>query len=347
MASADTGKVLKIGINGFGRIGRMVAKASLSRADVEIVAVNDPFTDPEYMAYQFKYDSTHGVFGGEVSSDGKSLTIDGKTITVFTERDPTKIPWTSAGVDYVAECTGVFVELDKASAHLKAGAKRVLISAPSKTAPMFVMGVNECELKKDQTVISNASCTTNCLAPIVKIINDAFGIDEGLMTTIHAVTISQNSIDGISKKDWRMGRGGFQNIIPASTGAAAAVGKVLPAIEGKLTGMAFRVPVPNGSVVDLTARLSKDATYDEIKAAVQAAASGPMAGYMSYTEDPIVSQDIVGNPASSIFDAGAGIMLNPRFVKLVCWYDNEWGYSNRLLDLAIHAARQDDILSKL
>jgi glyceraldehyde 3-phosphate dehydrogenase len=344
MASADTGKVLKIGINGFGRIGRMVAKASLSRADIEIVAVNDPFTDPEYMAYQFKYDSTHGVFKGEVSSDGKSLTIDGKSVTVFAERDPSKIPWKSAGVDYVAECTGVFCELDKAKAHLTEGVKRVLISAPSKTAPMFVMGVNEAELTAEQTVISNASCTTNCLAPIVKIMNDAFGIEEGLMTTIHAVTISQNSIDGISKKDWRLGRGGFQNIIPASTGAAKAVGVVLPAIAGKLTGMAFRVPVPDGSVVDLTVRLGKDATYDEIKAAVQAAAAGPMKGYMAYTEDPIVSQDIVGNAASSIFDASAGIMLNPRFVKLICWYDNEWGYSNRLIDLAVYAAKQDKLL---
>jgi len=343
MAAAEETKTLKIGINGFGRIGRMVAKASLGRSDIEVVAVNDPFTDPEYMAYQFKYDSTHGVFDGEVSSDGKSLTINGKQLTVFAERDPAKIPWTDAGVDYVAECTGVFRELDKAKAHLESGVKRVLISAPSKTAPMFVMGVNESTLTAEQTVISNASCTTNCLAPIVKIINDAFGIDEGLMTTIHAVTITQNSIDGISRKDWRGGRGAFQNIIPASTGAAKAVGKVLPEIDGKLTGMAFRVPVPNGSVVDLTVRLSRDATYDEIKDAVKAAAGGPMKGYMGYTEDPIVSSDIVGNPASSIFDAGAGIMLNARFVKLVCWYDNEWGYSNRLLDLAAFAAKQDGL----
>jgi glyceraldehyde 3-phosphate dehydrogenase len=345
MASADsTGKVLKIGVNGFGRIGRMVMKASLSRSDIEVVAVNDPFTDPEYMAYQFKYDSTHGVFKGEVSSDGKDLTINGKKISVFAERDPAAIPWTKVGVDYVAECTGVFREVDKASAHLKGGAKRVLISAPSKTAPMFVMGVNEESLTKEQTVISNASCTTNCLAPIVRIINDSFGIDEGLMTTIHAVTITQNSIDGISRKDWRGGRGAFQNIVPASTGAAAAVGEVLPAIKGKLTGMAFRVPVPDGSVVDLTVRLSRDTTYEEIKDAVKAAAAGSMAGYMAYTEDAIVSQDIVGNSASSIFDATAGIMLNPRFVKLVCWYDNEWGYSNRLLDLAAHAAKQDGLL---
>jgi glyceraldehyde 3-phosphate dehydrogenase len=344
MAAAAEKKVVKIGINGFGRIGRMVFKASLARDDIQVVAVNDPFTDPEYMAYQFKYDSTHGCFKGTVSSVDGNLVVNGTTIKVFAEKDPAAIPWGENGVDYVAECTGVFRELDTASAHLKGGAKRVLISAPSKTAPMFVMGVNHTDLKADQTVVSNASCTTNCLAPIVKILDESFGIEEGLMTTIHAVTITQNSIDGISRKDWRGGRGAFQNIIPASTGAAAAVGVVYPAIKGKVTGMAFRVPVPNGSVVDLTVRLAKDASYDEIKAAVQAAKDGAMKGFMDYTEDPIVSQDIVGNPASSIFDAAAGIQLSPRFVKVVCWYDNEWGYSNRLIDLAIHAAQQDKLL---
>jgi glyceraldehyde 3-phosphate dehydrogenase len=343
-AGAESKKVLRVGINGFGRIGRMVFKASLSRSDIEVVAVNDPFTDPEYMAYQFKYDSTHGRFGGTVTSEEGNLIVNGRTVKVFAEKDPSQIPWAANSVDYVAECTGVFKELDTAAAHLKGGAKRVLISAPSKTAPMFVMGVNHTDLKPEQTVVSNASCTTNCLAPITKILDEKFGIEEGLMTTIHAVTITQNAIDGISRKDWRGGRGGFQNIIPASTGAAAAVGKVYPAINGKLTGMAFRVPVPNGSVVDLTVRLAKDATYDEIKAAVRAAKEGEMQGFMDYTEDPIVSQDIVGNPASSIFDAAAGIQLSPRFVKVVCWYDNEWGYSNRLVDLAIYAAKQDKIL---
>ena len=259
-------------------------------------------------------------------------------------RDPSKIPWTSAGVDYVADCTGVFKEVDAAKAHLDAGAKRVLISAPSKTAPMFVMGVNESDLKEDMRVISNASCTTNCLAPISKVLNDAFGIESGLMTTIHAVTITQNAIDGISKKDWRTGRGAYQNIIPSTTGAAKAVGKVLPAVAGKLTGMAFRVPVPNGSVVDLTVLLQKDAKYEEIIAAVKAAADGPMKGVLEYTDELLVSQDIVGNPASSIFDSKAGIQLTDRFVKVVCWYDNEWGYSNRLVDLAAYAAKQDGIL---
>jgi glyceraldehyde 3-phosphate dehydrogenase len=345
-SAADTPtRKLKLGINGFGRIGRMVFKASLSFADVEVVAVNDPFTDPSYMAYQFKYDSTHGRFAGEVSSDGKNLTVNGKEVRVFTERDPAKIDWAGAGADYVAECTGVFTDLENAGLHLAGGAKRVLISAPSKTAPMFVMGVNHEELKADQSVISNASCTTNCLAPISKVLNDAFGIDLGLMTTIHAVTVTQNSIDGISRKDWRGGRGAFQNIIPSSTGAAAAVGKVLPALDGKLTGMAFRVPVPNGSVVDLTVNLSRDTTYEEIIAAVKAAADGPMKGYLKFTEDPIVSQDIVGDSASSIFDSKAGIQLSPRFVKVICWYDNEWGYSNRLVDLARFAATQDGILS--
>ena len=341
MASAGTEKTLKIVINGFGRIGRMVFKATLSRPDIEVVAVNDPFTDPEYMAYQFKYDSTHGCYKGTIASVDGNLVVDGKTVKVFAEKDPAKIPWGESGVDYVAECTGVFRELDNASAHLKGGAKRVLISAPSKTAPMFVMGVNHTDLKADQNVISNASCTTNCLAPLTKILDQAFGIEEGLMTTIHAVPITQNSIDGISRKDWRGGRGAFQNIIPASTGAAAAVGKVYPAILGKLTGMAFRVPVPNGSVVDLTVRLAKDASYDEIKAAVQAAKAGEMKGFMEYTEDPIVSQDIVGNLASSIFDAGAGISLDPKFVKLVSWYDNEWGYSSRMCDLMTHMSKVD------
>jgi glyceraldehyde 3-phosphate dehydrogenase len=346
MAAADK-KVLKIGINGFGRIGRMVLRASLTRDDIQVVAVNDPFIPPDYMVYQFKYDSTHGRFKGDVSTDGKSLTINGREITVFQERDPANIPWNKCDIAYVAECTGVFIEVDKASAHLKGGAKRVLISAPSKTAPMYVVGVNHTSFKKDQTVISNASCTTNCLAPICKVLHDSFGIEEALMTTVHAVTITQNSIDGVSRKDWRAGRGAFQNIIPSSTGAAKAVGKVLPELNGKITGMAFRVPVPDGSVVDLTAKLQKDATYEQIKDAMKKASAGEMKGLLGYTEDDVVSQDIVGDSSSSIFDAGAGIQMSPRFVKVIAWYDNEWGYSHRLLDLAAYVAQQDGFLAKL
>jgi glyceraldehyde 3-phosphate dehydrogenase len=335
---------LKIGINGFGRIGRMVFRAALTRDDIQVVAVNDPFIPPEYMVYQLKYDSTHGVLKHEVSTDGNFLSVAGHKVQIFQERDPANIGWAKAGAVYVAECTGVFTEVEKATAHLKGGAKRVVISAPSKTAPMFVMGVNHASFKKEQTIVSNASCTTNCLAPISKVLNDCFGIDEGLMTTVHAVTATQKTVDGVSAKDYRAGRGAFQNIIPSSTGAAKAVGKVLPELQGKLTGMAFRVPVPNGSVVDLTVKLKKDATYQEICNAMKKYSEGDMKGVLGYTEELLVSQDIVGNTHSSIFDAKAGIQLSKKFVKVISWYDNEWGYSHRLLDLAVYIACQDGIL---
>jgi glyceraldehyde 3-phosphate dehydrogenase len=337
---------LKLGINGFGRIGRMCLRAALLREDVEVVAINDPFIPPDYMVYEMKYDSAQGRFEGEVSTDGKSLIVNGREIAVFQEKDPTKIPWGKSGVDYVAECTGIFKEKDTANAHIKAGAKRVCISAPSKTAPMFVMGVNHNEIKKGDTIFSNASCTTNCLAPIVKVLNDAFGIEEALMTTVHAVTINQPTVDGVSPKkgEWRMGRAAYQNIAPSSTGAASAVGEVIPSLKGKITGMAFRVPVPCGSVVDLTARLKKDATWDQVCKAMQVAADGPMKGLLSYTDDEITSQDIVRDPHSSIFDAKAGIALNSKFIKVIAWYDNEWGYASRLVDLCVVAARQDGLV---
>jgi len=340
----QTSSKLRIGINGFGRIGRMVLRASLLRDDVEVVAVNDPFIPPEYMVYQLKYDSSQGKLSNEVKTDGKSLIIDGRSIAIFQEKDPANIGWGKHNVSYVAECTGIFIETDKAQAHIKGGAKRVIISAPSKTAPMFVMGVNHTKFNKDQTIISNASCTTNCLAPLAKVLNDSFGIDEALMTTVHAVTISQNTVDGVSRKDYRIGRGGYQNIIPSSTGAAKAVGKVLPEVNGKLTGMAFRVPVADGSVVDLTVKLNKDCKYEEICEAFRKASEGEMKGILGYTEDEIVSQDIVGDPRSSIFDAKAGIQLSPRFVKIISWYDNEWGYSNRLIDLACYVGGQDGLI---
>lgn len=333
--------MVKIGINGFGRIGRLVTRAAMANPKVEVVAINDPFIDLSYMAYMFNYDSTHGRFKGTVSVEGGKLVINGKAITVFQERDPTHIKWGDAGVDYVVESTGVFTTTEKASAHLKGGAKRVIISAPSADAPMFVVGVNHDKYDKSMTIVSNASCTTNCLAPLAKVINDKFGIVEGLMTTVHAYTATQKTVDGPSGKLWRDGRGAHQNIIPASTGAAKAVGKVIPELNGKLTGMAFRVPTPNVSVVDLTCRIEKGATYDEIKKAVKAAAEGPMKGILGYTEDQVVSTDFNGDTHSSIFDAGAGIALNNNFVKLVSWYDNEFAYSNRVIDLAVHIASKD------
>lgn len=335
---------IKIGINGFGRIGRMLLRASSERDDIIVVAVNDPFIPPDYMVYQMKYDSTHGRFKGKISTDGKKLTVNGHDVLVFQEKDPAKIPWGEAGAVYVAECTGIFLELNDANGHIKGGAKRVCVSAPSKTAPMYVFGVNHDKLKKDDTVFSNASCTTNCLAPIAKVLHENFGIEEGLMTTIHAVTATQMAVDGVSRKDWRGGRGAFQNIIPSSTGAAKAVGSVIPELNKKLTGMAFRVPVPNGSVVDLTVKLQKDTTYDDIKSAMKKASESHMKGVIKYSEDPLVSQDIVGDPHSSIFDADAGIMLSSKFVKVVAWYDNEWGYSQRLLDLLTVAGKQDGYL---
>ena len=336
--------VPKVGINGLGRIGRLVLRAAVEKGTVEVVAVNDPFIFPDaaYAAYMLQYDSTHGAFPGEVSSDGEHLVVNGKKLACFAIRDPAEIPWGSVGADYIVESTGVFTVTEKASLHVKGGAKKVVISAPSKDAPMFVMGVNQDAYTKDLTVVSNASCTTNCLAPLTKIIDEAFGIEMGLMSTIHAVTATQKTVDGPSSKDWRGGRGAFQSIIPSSTGAAKAVGKVYPKLNGKLTGMAFRVPVPDVSVVDLTVTLKKETNYEEIKKAVKQASQSPhYKGIVAYTEQPIVSADLVHNPYSSVFDAEAGIMLSPTFVKLVSWYDNEWGYSNRVVDLVAHMAKVD------
>eukprot|EP00745_Piridium_sociabile_P012474 TRINITY_DN19156_c0_g2_i1.p1 TRINITY_DN19156_c0_g2~~TRINITY_DN19156_c0_g2_i1.p1 ORF type:complete len:336 (-),score=95.87 TRINITY_DN19156_c0_g2_i1:206-1213(-) len=333
--------VVHVGINGFGRIGRLVLRASLKNKDVKVVAVNDPFIDLDYMVYMFKYDSTHGRFDGKVESDDSHLIVDGNKIAVFKEKDPTAIAWGKAGAVYVVESTGVFTTIEKASAHFTGGAKKVIISAPSADAPMFVMGVNQEKYSKDMKVVSNASCTTNCLAPLAKVINDNFGIEEGLMTTVHATTATQKTVDGPSGKDWRGGRGAAQNIIPSSTGAAKAVGKVIPDLNGKLTGMAFRVPVADVSVVDLTVRIKKGAKYDDIKKVIKAAADGPMKGFLAYTEDDVVSQDFIGDRHSSIFDAKAGIALNENFVKLVSWYDNEMGYSHRVVDLICHMAKID------
>jgi len=322
----------KIGINGFGRIGRLVLRSAVEKG-AQVVAINDPFIPLDYMVYMFKYDSTHGKFKGEVKQDGKFLYVNGNKITVFNERDPSNINWAGAGAEYVVESTGVFTTTDKALAHTKGGAKKVIISAPSADAPMFVMGVNHEKYDSSLQVVSNASCTTNCLAPLAKVINDNFGIIEGLMTTVHAVTATQMCVDGPSGKDWRGGRGAGQNIIPSSTGAAKAVGKVIPELNGKLTGMAFRVPTPNVSVVDLTVRIQKDASYEEICAKIKAASEGPFKGILGYTDEDVVSTDFLGDPRSSIFDAKAGIQLSKNFVKLVTWYDNEMGYSNRLIDL--------------
>jgi len=331
----------KIGINGFGRIGRLVLRAALMNG-AEVVAVNDPFIALDYMVYMFKYDSTHGVYKGEVKAEGGNLVVDGHTIKVFNEMKPENIKWSSAGAEYVVESTGVFTTLDTAKAHFTGGAKKVIISAPSADAPMFVMGVNEEKYSKDMKIVSNASCTTNCLAPVAKVLNDKFGIEEGLMTTVHATTATQKTVDGPSGKDWRGGRGAGQNIIPSSTGAAKAVGKVIPELNGKLTGMAFRVPTPDVSVVDLTVRLAKGCSYDDIKAAMKSASeSGQLKGYLGYTEDDVVSQDFIGDVRSSIFDAKAGIQLSPTFVKVISWYDNEFGYSNRVIDLLKHMQKVD------
>lgn len=329
----------KVGINGFGRIGRLVLRVAAFRDDVDVVAVNDPFIDAKYMAYMFKYDSTHGVFKGTINVvDDSTLEINGKLIKVFSKRDPAEIPWGDYGVDYVVESSGVFTTIAKASAHMKGGAKKVVISAPSADAPMFVVGVNEKTYKPNMNIVSNASCTTNCLAPLAKVVHEEFGILEGLMTTVHATTATQKTVDGPSMKDWRGGRGASQNIIPSSTGAAKAVGKVLPDLNGKLTGMAFRVPTPNVSVVDLTCRLAKGASYEDVKAAIKYASEGSLKGILGYTDEDVVSNDFVGDSRSSIFDAKAGIGLSASFMKLVSWYDNEWGYSNRVLDLIEHMA---------
>ena len=324
---------IKIGINGFGRIGRLVFRAAQERNDVQVVAVNDPFMDLAYMEYMLKYDTVHGRFDGDIKIADNKLVVNGNDVAFFTCMNASEIPWGSAGADYVVESTGVFTTTEKASAHLVGGAKKVVISAPSADAPMFVCGVNLDEYTNDMNVVSNASCTTNCLAPLAKVINDKFGIVEGLMTTVHAATNTQKTVDAPSKKDWRGGRSILGNIIPSSTGAAKAVGKVIPSLNGKLTGMAFRVPTADVSVVDLTCRLEKGASYDEIKAALKAASENELKGILGYTEESVVSTDFIHDARTSIFDAGAGIALNENFVKLVSWYDNEWGYSNKVLDL--------------
>ncbi|CAN0099510.1 unnamed protein product [Pylaiella littoralis] len=333
----------QIGINGFGRIGRMVFRAAFAHPDATVVAINDPFMDLEYMRYLLIHDSVHGRFPGTVEVKDGGLVVDGTSITVFTATDPAEIPWASKGADYVCESTGFFTTAEKAKAHVAGGAKKVFISAPPKDdSPMYVMGVNHEEYQKGGAdVMSNASCTTNCLAPITKVLNDNFGIVEGLMTTVHAMTMNQLTVDGPAKggKDWRAGRCASANIIPASTGAAKAVGKVIPAVNGKITGMAFRVPVPDVSVVDLTVKLEKETTYEDICAAMKAAAEGEMKGVLGYEDSDVVSQDFVHDSRSSVFDSKAGIMLNPTFVKVVAWYDNEWGYSNRLVDLMCHVAK--------
>ncbi|XP_042415687.1 glyceraldehyde-3-phosphate dehydrogenase GAPCP2, chloroplastic-like [Zingiber officinale] len=337
--SSSSGGKTKVGINGFGRIGRLVLRIAITRDDIEVVAVNDPFIDAKYMAYMFNYDSTHGIFKGTIKVvDTSTLEINGKTIAVTNKRDPAEIPWGDFGAQFVVESSGVFTTMDKASAHLKAGANKVVISAPSADAPMFVMGVNEKNYTPNMDIVSNASCTTNCLAPLAKVVHEEFGIVEGLMTTVHATTATQKTVDGPSNKDWRGGRGAGQNIIPSSTGAAKAVGKVLPELNGRLTGMAFRVPTPNVSVVDLTCWLQKSASYEDVKAAIKYASEGPLKGILGYTDEDVVSNDFVGDSRSSIFDAKAGIGLSTSFMKLVSWYDNEWGYSNRVLDLIEHMA---------
>ena len=334
--------MVKIGINGFGRIGRLVLRASLEKDDVQVVAVNDPFVDPEYMVYMMKYDSAQGRFKGKLSAKGDCLIVNGKEIKVFACMDPAEIPWGDAGAEYVVEATGAFTTVDKANAHLKGGAKKVVISAPSADAPMFVMGVNNEKYTSDMSIVSNASCTTNCLAPLTKVINDKFGIVEGLMTTVHSTTATQKTVDGPSKKDWRGGRAAAANIIPSSTGAAKAVGKVIPELNGKLTGMSFRVPTINVSVVDLTCKLATKATYEEIKVAIKEASEGSLKGILGYTEEAVVSSDFLGDPRTSIFDASAGIALNDNFVKLISWYDNEWGYSNKVVDLVKYMATVDN-----
>lgn len=324
---------LKLGINGFGRIGRIVFRATVKRPDVDVVAIND-LLDVEHLAYLLKYDSVHGRFDGTVEVKDGHLVVDGKTVRVTAERDPKNLKWDEVGTDVVAECTGIFTTLETAQYHIDAGAKKVAISAPSKDAPMFVMGVNDHELTADHKIVSNASCTTNCLAPVAKVLDDNFGIEEALMTTIHASTATQLTVDGPSRKNYRLGRSALTNIIPSTTGAAKAVGKVIPKLNGKLTGMAFRVPTANVSVVDLTVRLQSETSYEAIKKAFKAASEGAMHGVLGYTEDGVVSQDFVSDTRTSIFDAGAGIELNSKFFKLVSWYDNEFAYSNKLVDLA-------------
>lgn len=329
---------IKVGINGFGRIGGLVFSAMSERENIEVVGIND-LIDAEYMAYMLKYDSVHGRFPGEVRVEGNDLIVNGNRIRVTSERDPNNLKWNEIGADYIVESTGLFLTKDTAQAHLNAGAKKVLLSAPSKDdAPMYVMGVNNKELKATDTIFSNASCTTNCLAPLAKVLHDNFGIEEGLMTTVHATTATQRTVDGPSHKDWRGGRSALLNIIPSSTGAAKAVGKVIPSLNGKLTGMSFRVPTADVSVVDLTAKLEKPTSYDEIAQAMKTASEGELKGILGYTEDQVVSQDFIGDKHTSTFDKGAGIMLSPKFVKVVSWYDNEAGFSNKLTDLLVYSA---------
>lgn len=334
---------IKIGINGFGRIGRLVFRAAVAQPETfEVVGINDPFIDPDYMVYMVKYDTMHGHFQGDVKTEDGKLVVNGKAISVFAEKDPAQIPWSKVEAEYVVESTGVFPSTEKASAHLKAGAKKVVISAPAKDdTPTFVCGVNLDMYNKDMKVVSNASCTTNCLAPVVKVINDKFGIVEGLMTTVHSTTATQKTVDGPSKKDWRGGRAAAGNIIPSTTGAAKACALVIPSVKGKLTGMSMRVPTLDVSVVDLTVRLAQSTTYEAICEAMKEASEGEMKGILGYTEDMVVSSDFLGDPRTSIFDAKAGIMLNDHFVKLVSWYDNEWGYSNKVLELIKHMFKVD------
>ncbi|GGE30173.1 MULTISPECIES: type I glyceraldehyde-3-phosphate dehydrogenase [Sphingobacterium] len=325
---------MKIGINGFGRIGRLAFRAAVKRSDIEVVGIND-LVEPDYLAYMLKYDSTHGQFDGTVEVKDGNLIVNGKTIRVTAEKDPANLKWNEVGAEVVIESTGFFLTQELAQKHIEAGAKKVIMSAPAKDdTPTFVMGVNHKDLKPEYNIVSNASCTTNCLAPIAKVLNDKFGILEGLMTTVHAVTATQKTVDGPSVKDWRGGRGAYQNIIPSSTGAAKAVGLVLPELKGKLTGMSLRVPTADVSVVDLTVRLEKGASYEEIKKAMKDASEGELKGILGYTEDDVVSTDFLGDARTSIFDAKAGISLNDNFVKVISWYDNEWGYSNKIIDLA-------------
>lgn len=331
---------IKVGINGFGRIGRLVFRAGISRSDIEFVGINDPFMTPDYMAYMLRYDTMHGQFKGSVEVKDGKLVVNGKSIRVTAEKDPANLKWNEVGADYVVESTGLFLTKEKAQGHIAAGAKYVVMSAPSKDdTPMFVCGVNTDSYVKGTQFVSNASCTTNCLAPIAKVLNDVFGIEDGLMTTVHSTTATQKTVDGPSVKDWRGGRAASGNIIPSSTGAAKAVGKVIPSLNGKLTGMSFRVPTLDVSVVDLTVNLKKAASYEEICAAMKKASEGELKGILGYTEDDVVSSDFLGDSRTSIFDAKAGIQLTPTFVKVVSWYDNEWGYSNKVLDLVAHMAK--------
>jgi len=330
---------VNVGVNGFGRIGSLAFSACLDNDEIEVIAINDPFITVDYMVYMLKHDSVHGQFKGEVYDENGDLVVNGKRIKVYNEKEPANVPWGANGVDIVLECSGVFTTLETAGEHLKGGAKKVIISAPSKDAPMFVMGVNNETYTPDMNIISNASCTTNCLAPLAKVINDKFGIKDGLMTTVHSTTATQKTVDGASKKDWRGGRAASANIIPSSTGAAKAVGKVIPSLNGKLTGMSFRVPTIDVSVVDLTVNLERPASYEEICSAIKEASEGELKGILGYTDELLVSSDFIHDPRTCIFDEKAGIALTDTFVKLVAWYDNEWGYSNKLVDLAIYVSK--------